>query len=105
MRSRPIHPTSRRTIPTSRPRCVSSSPAWHWSRGRTGFETIDGIIRDAPTQLEPEGWLVLEHGWKQAEGVRQRLVRQGFVHGVTSHADLAGHERVTEGQWPGTQPG
>lgn len=72
--------------------------------GRTGFEAIDAIIRDAPTQLEPEGWLVLEHGWKQAEGVRQRLVRQGFVH-VTSHADLAGHERVTEGQWPGTHRG
>jgi len=72
--------------------------------GRTGFEAIDTLIRDAPTHLEPEGWLVLEHGWKQAEAIRQRLVRQGFVH-VTSHADLAGHERVTEGQWPGTQRG
>ncbi len=72
--------------------------------GRTGFEAIDAIIRDAPTYLEPEGWLVLEHGWKQAEEVRQRLVRQGFVH-VTSHADLAGHQRVTEGQWPGTSRG
>jgi release factor glutamine methyltransferase len=68
--------------------------------GRTGFEAIDAIVRDAPTHLEPGGWLVLEHGWKQADGVRERLVRQGFVH-VRSHADLAGHERVTEGQWPG----
>lgn len=72
--------------------------------GRTGFEAIDAIIRDAPTYLEAEGWLVLEHGWKQAEEVRQRLVRQGFVH-VTSHADLAGHPRVTEGQWTGTLRG
>ena len=68
--------------------------------GRTGLEAIDAIVRDAPASLEPGGWLVLEHGWKQADGVRQRLVRQGFVH-VTSHADLAGHQRVTEGQWPG----
>ncbi|HEY0686188.1 MAG TPA: peptide chain release factor N(5)-glutamine methyltransferase [Steroidobacter sp.] len=67
--------------------------------GRTGFEALDVIVRDAPAHLEPGGWLVLEHGWKQAEAVRQRLVRQGFVH-VRSHADLAGHERVTEGQWP-----
>ena len=67
--------------------------------GRTGFEALDSIVRDAPAHLEAGGWLVLEHGWKQAEGVRQRLVRQGFVH-VRSHADLAGHERVTEGQWP-----
>lgn len=70
--------------------------------GRSGFEALDALIRDAPAHLEPAGWLVLEHGWKQAEGVRQRLVRQGFVH-VRSHADLAGHERVTEGQWPGPQ--
>jgi release factor glutamine methyltransferase len=56
-------------------------------------------VREAPTHLNACGWLVLEHGWKQAEGVRQRLVRQGFVH-VRSHADLARHERVTEGQWP-----
>lgn len=68
--------------------------------GRTGFEALDTIVRDAPAHLNGGGWLVLEHGWKQAEAVRQRLVRQGFVH-VRSHADLAGHERVTEGQWPG----
>lgn len=75
-------------------------PAMALISGRTGFDALDSIIREAPAHLEPEGWLVFEHGWKQAEGVRQRLVRQGFVH-VTSHADLAGHERVTEGQWPG----
>lgn len=68
--------------------------------GHTGFEALEIIIRDAPAHLNPGGWLVLEHGWKQAEGVRQRLVRAGFVH-VRSHADLARHERVTEGQWPG----
>jgi release factor glutamine methyltransferase len=74
-------------------------PAMALISGRGGFDALDVIIREAPAHLEPEGWLVLEHGWKQAEGVRQRLVRQGFVH-VTSHADLAGHPRVTEGQWP-----
>jgi release factor glutamine methyltransferase len=66
--------------------------------GITGFEALDLIIREAPAHLEAGGWLVLEHGWKQADAVRQRLVRQGFVH-VRSHADLAGHERVTEGQY------
>lgn len=65
--------------------------------GTTGYEALDHIIREAPAHLESGGWLVLEHGWKQAETVRQRLVSQGFVH-VRSHADLAGHERVTEGQ-------
>jgi release factor glutamine methyltransferase len=40
--------------------------------------------------------VLLEHGWKQASAVRDLLVRSGFAH-VGSHADLAGHERVTEG--------
>jgi release factor glutamine methyltransferase len=66
--------------------------------GVTGYEALDLIIREAPAHLDSGGWLVLEHGWKQAEAVRQRLVSQGFVH-VRSHADLAGHERVTEGQY------
>ena len=66
--------------------------------GLSGLDAIETIIRDAPAHLEAGGWLVLEHGWKQAAAVRERLVRQGFVH-VRSHADLAGHERVTEGQF------
>lgn len=65
--------------------------------GPTGLEALESIVRDAPAHLEAGGWLVLEHGWKQAAEVRQRLVRRGFIH-VRSHADLAGHERVTEGQ-------
>lgn len=65
--------------------------------GVSGFEALDLIVREAPAHLDSGGWLVLEHGWKQAEAVRQRLVSQGFIH-VRSHADLAGHERVTEGQ-------
>jgi release factor glutamine methyltransferase len=72
-------------------------PAMALISGTSGFEALDNIVRDAPAHLESGGWLVLEHGWKQADAVRQRLVSQGFVH-VRSHADLAGHERVTEGQ-------
>jgi release factor glutamine methyltransferase len=74
-------------------------PAMALISGVGGFEALDLIIREAPAHLDSGGWLVLEHGWKQAETVRQRLVSQGFVH-VRSHADLAGHERVTEGQRP-----
>ena len=66
--------------------------------GRSGLEAIEQLIDNAPSHLEPGGWLILEHGWQQAREVRDRLVRRGFGH-VRSHADLAGHERVTEGQW------
>ncbi|HEY5810517.1 MAG TPA: peptide chain release factor N(5)-glutamine methyltransferase [Povalibacter sp.] len=67
--------------------------------GQSGFEALDAIVAAAPAHLMPQGWLVLEHGWKQGAAVRDLLVRAGFTR-VRSHADLAGHERVTEGQRP-----
>jgi release factor glutamine methyltransferase len=68
--------------------------------GHSGFEALRTIIEGAPQHLVGGGWLILEHGWKQSPYVRDLLVRSGFGH-VRSHADLAGHERVTEGQLPG----
>jgi release factor glutamine methyltransferase len=67
--------------------------------GTSGLESIEQIVAQAGAHLQPGGWLVLEHGWTQAGAVRDRLVRSGFAH-VRSHADLAGHERVTEGSLP-----
>jgi release factor glutamine methyltransferase len=67
--------------------------------GTTGLEAIEQIVAQAGAHLKPGGWLILEHGWTQAGAVRDRLVRGGFAH-VRSHADLAGHERVTEGSLP-----
>ena len=57
------------------------------------------IVQSAPPYLEPGGWLLLEHGSTQAAAVARALVERGFRH-VRSHRDLAGHERMTEGQWP-----
>jgi release factor glutamine methyltransferase len=61
---------------------------------------LRAIIQSAPPHLEPGGWLLLEHGSTQAAQVARLLVERGFRH-VRSHRDLAGHERMTEGQWPG----
>jgi release factor glutamine methyltransferase len=60
--------------------------------------SLFAIIRAAPPHLEHGGWLLLEHGAKQAPEVARELVVRGFRH-VRSRADLAGHERMTEGQW------
>ena len=35
---------------------------------------------------------------RKAATVRAALVARGFTH-VTSHRDLAGHERISEGKW------
>jgi release factor glutamine methyltransferase len=64
--------------------------------GGDGFASLATLINGAPGHLRPGGWLVLEHGTAQGESLRALLVARGFTH-VTSHRDLAGHERVTEG--------
>jgi release factor glutamine methyltransferase len=61
-----------------------------------GLAALEHIIRLAPRHLESGGWLALEHGWRQGPRVRELLLQSGFTQ-VRSHADLAGHERVTEG--------
>lgn len=67
--------------------------------GPTGLEVIERVVRDAVAHLEPKGWVLIEHGWKQAAEVRALLVQHGYSH-VRSRSDLAGHDRVTEGQHP-----
>lgn len=65
-----------------------------------GLAILQRLIAAAPDHLHPRGWILLEHGWRQAAPVRTLLEQRGFSH-VRSHADLAGHERVTEGQLTG----
>lgn len=55
------------------------------------------LARGAPRHLREHGWLLLEHGASQGAAVRGALVAAGFAH-VRSHRDLAGYERMTEGQ-------
>ena len=64
-----------------------------------GLGALRAIIHDAPRFLGPDGWLILEHGWQQAEKVQELLEFQGW-RSVASHPDLSGHLRVTEAQRP-----
>jgi release factor glutamine methyltransferase len=65
--------------------------------GVDGLDDIRSIVRDALAYLEPGGWLLLEHGYDQAEAVRTLLCAHGFSQ-VTSRRDLAGIERCSGGQ-------
>lgn len=60
----------------------------------TGLADIDRIVAGASTHLNPGGWLLVEHGFDQAEAVRQCLKGAGF-HGAQTRADLAGQPRAT----------
>lgn len=84
--------------PHLEPAVLAHEPTLALLAGRDGLAALEEIIAGAPDHLEPGGWLVLEHGWQQAGSVRNLLEQAGFRH-VRSHADLAGHDRVTEGQW------
>jgi len=66
--------------------------------GPDALAALHHLIDHAAAHLIEGGWLCLEHGADQAPAIRARLVARGYAH-VGSHRDLAGHERVTEGQW------
>ena len=67
--------------------------------GADGLDDIRLIVGQAPQHLQPGGWLLLEHGYDQAEAVRALLGAAGF-HLTESRRDLGGHERISLGQWP-----
>ena len=74
-------------------------PALALVSGPDGLGALRQIIATAPAHLAPGGWLVLEHGATQGQAVADELAARGFVT-VRTHRDLAGRERMTEGQWP-----
>jgi release factor glutamine methyltransferase len=82
----------------------------HLSEGDLRFEPVDAltdhadglnalrhIISGATAFLEPSGWLLLEHGYDQAEAVRSLLDTAQFTE-VQSWDDLAGIARVSGGR-------
>src|SRR5690606_36971965 len=77
---------------------VRFEPASALVSGADGLDDIRHIVTTAPAYLQAEGWLLLEHGWQQAEAVRQLLSERGFG-AVQSWQDLGGHQRVTGGCW------
>lgn len=66
--------------------------------GPDGLDDLRAIIDQAPAHLETQGWLLLEHGYDQAEAVRTLLMQRGFAE-VQSRADLAGIARCSGGRW------
>ena len=62
-----------------------------------GLADIEKIISDCPAYLTTNGWLLFEHGYNQAEAVRDLLLQSGFEK-VFTEQDLAGQDRITGGQ-------
>ncbi|WP_105665970.1 peptide chain release factor N(5)-glutamine methyltransferase [Cronobacter dublinensis] len=67
-----------------------------------GLADLDAIITGARRFLENDGWLLVEHGWRQGGAVRELFTRAGY-HGVETCRDYGGNERLTLGQYRNTQ--
>ncbi|WP_145129201.1 peptide chain release factor N(5)-glutamine methyltransferase [Pseudomonas sp. URMO17WK12:I11] len=67
--------------------------------GVDGLDDLRVIAAQAPSRLTPGGWLLLEHGYDQADAVQALLRENGFVE-VDSRIDLGGHQRITLGRLP-----
>lgn len=65
--------------------------------GQDGLNDLRLIIHQAPAHLRPGGWLLLEHGYDQADAVRQLLAAADFQN-IQSRHDLAGIARCSGGQ-------
>ena len=91
-------------IPSADPHlaALTHEPLQALASGADGLEDIRTIIAQAPAHLTPCGWLLLEHGYDQADAVQGLLRAQGFAQ-VQSRNDLAGIARCTGGRWPRAQ--
>ncbi|WP_457913954.1 peptide chain release factor N(5)-glutamine methyltransferase [Candidatus Gillettellia adelgis] len=63
-----------------------------------GLSDLKSIAYQAPKYLQPQGWLLLEHGWQQGKNVRTLLLSVGFT-SIATYRDYGNNERVTLGQW------
>ena len=98
------------TLVSNPPYIVQHDP--HLSQGDLRFEPLhaltdhaDGLsayrvlIGGTPMHLQQGGWMLLEHGYDQADAVSGLLTAQGFEQ-VQSWPDLNGILRVSGGVWP-----
>ncbi len=62
--------------------------------GNHGLADIEIITQQAKHALKPQGYLLFEHGYQQAQEVTGILQQHGYIECFTMN-DIAGHPRVT----------
>lgn len=78
---------------------VRFEPLSALTSGADGLTDLQIIIQQAPHFLSHGGWLLVEHGYHQAEAVQTRFQIAGFQQ-VRTVQDYGGNPRITLGQWP-----
>ncbi|TCK01965.1 [protein release factor]-glutamine N5-methyltransferase [Volucribacter psittacicida] len=59
-----------------------------------GLADLHWIVHQAPHFLRPQGWLILEHGWQQAEKVRSFFDKNNWQQ-VETRQDYGQRDRIT----------
>lgn len=65
---------------------------------KKGLADLEFIIQQAPTYLNRNGWLLVEHGYDQGEAVRLLFSSNKFDN-INTYRDFGRNERVTVGQY------
>jgi release factor glutamine methyltransferase len=72
-------------------------PAAALAAGVDGLSAIRAIVAGAADYLSPRAWLLIEHGYDQADAV-QAMLREAQFSDVQSRRDLAGIPRTSMGR-------
>ena len=76
---------------------VRFEPRSALAAGADGMDDLKRIIACAHPCLREGGWLMLEHGYNQADRVKKQLSTQGYRE-ISSHRDETGLDRVCMGR-------
>lgn len=79
-------------------------PVTALASGPEGLDALRHLVTMAPAFLQPGGWLLLEHGYDQAESVWSMLVAGGYGE-IEQTRDLAGILRISGGRRPDSASG
>lgn len=77
---------------------VRFEPASALVSGRDGLDDLRLIVDQAPDWLLEDGWLLVEHGFDQAEAVAELFRARGFKD-VETRRDYGNRDRMTLGRW------
>ncbi len=83
---------------------VRFDPVTALTAGSDGLDSLRSVVAGAAAHLRPKGWLLVEHGYDQAEAVAGLFEQAGFA-AIRGIRDLGGQPRVTCGQLQATAHG
>ena len=73
---------------------VRFEPISALTSGADGLDDIRHIVADCLIYLKPQGWLLIEHGYNQADLVADLMAEAGLV-SIQTIKDFGGNNRVT----------